>query len=123
MGFTAEKDPGEKIQWSPSTRYYGADYFSYHLQLQNKGKLKNLILGDYQTQFGQGLMLGGVLGMGKGGETITTIRRSNIGLLPYTSAYEGGAMRGIGFTVKATEHLHGYRFFFQGHERWYTYLI
>src|SRR5688572_4199858 len=104
IGFTAEKDPGEQIQWSPSNRYYLTDYFSYHLQLQNKGKLKNLIIGDYQNQFGQGLMLGSVLGMGKGGETITTIRRSNIGLLPYTSAYEGGAMRGLGFTVKVTEH-------------------
>ena len=111
IGFTAEKDPGEQIQWSPSNRYYLADYFSYHLQLQNKGKLKNLIIGDYQTQFGQGLMLGSVLGMGKGGETITTIRRSNIGLLPYTSAYEGGAMRGIGLTIKATEHVQVSGFF------------
>jgi hypothetical protein len=111
MGFTAEKDPGEQVLWSPSTRYYGADYFSYHVQLQNKGKLKNLIIGDFQTQFGQGLMLGGVLGMGKGGETITTIRRSNIGLLPYTSAYEGGAMRGVGFSLKATEHLQVTGFF------------
>lgn len=105
IGFTSEKDPGEQIKWSPSKQYYLADYFSYHLQLQNKGLLKNLIVGDYQSQFGQGIMLGGVLGMGKGGETITTIRRSNIGLLPYTSAYEGGAMRGIGLTLKATEHL------------------
>src|SRR5688572_9957763 len=111
MGFTAEKDPGEPIQWSPSNRYYLADYFSYHLQLQNKGRLKNLIIGDYQNQFGQGLMLGSVLGMGKGGETITTIRRSNIGLLPYTSAYEGGAMRGVGLTVKAAEHWHVTGFF------------
>jgi len=111
IGFTAEKDPGEQIQWSPSNRYYLADYVSYHLQLQNKGKLKNLIIGDYQTQFGQGLMLGSVLGMGKGGETITTIRRSNIGLLPYTSAYEGGAMRGIGLTIKATEHVQVSGFF------------
>src|SRR5918993_185224 len=111
IGFTAEKDPGEQLRWSPSTRYYGADFFSGHLQLQNKGRLKNLIVGDYQSQFGQGLMLGGVLGMGKGGETITTIRRSIIGLLPYTSAYEGGAMRGVGLTVKAAEHWHVTGFF------------
>jgi hypothetical protein len=31
-----------------------------------QGKLKNLIIGDFQTQFGQGLMLS-VLGMEKGG--------------------------------------------------------
>ena len=111
IGITAEKDPGEQIRWSPSARYYGADYLSYHFQLQNKGSIKNLIVGDFQSQFGQGLMLGGILGMGKGGETITTVRRSNIGLLPYTSAYEGGALRGIGLTLKVKKQFHVTGFF------------
>ncbi len=104
VGFTSEKDAGEKLHWSPSTRQYGLDYNSYHLQLQNKGRLKNLILGDYQIQFGQGLMLGGIFGMGKGGETITAVRRSNVGLLPYTSVFEAGGMRGFGVSVEATNH-------------------
>jgi hypothetical protein len=103
FGFTMEKDPGEQIRWAPSSRYYGLDYFSYHFQLQNKGRIKNLIVGDYQSQFGQGLMLGGIFGTGKGGETITSVRRSNIGLLPYTSVYESGGMRGIGLTLEATK--------------------
>jgi hypothetical protein len=111
LGFTAEKDPGEQIKWSPSTRYYGADYFSYHVQIQNKGRLKNLILGDYQGQLGQGLMFGGLFGMGKGGETITTVRRSNIGFLPYTSVYEAGAMRGIGITIQASNRISATGFF------------
>lgn len=111
MGFTAEKDAGEALRWSPSSRYYGADYISYHVQLQNKGRLTNLIIGDYQSQFGQGLMMGGVFGMGKGGETITTARRSNIGLLPYTSVYEAGAMRGVGFTIKVSAHFSATGFF------------
>ena len=102
MGFTAEKDPGEQIRWNHDIRYYGADYLSYHIQLQNKGKLKNLIVGDFQCQFGQGLMLGGMFGTGKGGETITAARRSNIGLVPYTSVNEAGVMRGIGATVHAS---------------------
>jgi hypothetical protein len=104
FGFTAEKDPGEPIKWQPSTRYYGMDYVSFHIQLQNKGRIKNLILGDFQNQFGQGLMFGGIFGMGKGSETITTVRRSNIGMLPYTSLYEAGAMRGIGLTFQPHEH-------------------
>ncbi len=99
IGFIAEKDPGEQIRWNSNMRYYGADYLSYHVQLQNKGRLKNLILGDFQCQFGQGLMLGGMFGTGKGGETITSARRSNIGLVPYTSVNESGVMRGIGATV------------------------
>lgn len=105
VGFTAEKDAGENIVWNPSARYYGFDYLSYHLQLQNKGRIKNIIVGDYQSQFGQGLMLGGILGMGKGGETITTARRNNIGLLPYTSAFEGGNLRGAAATIEATDRI------------------
>ncbi|MFI5135500.1 MAG: hypothetical protein ACHQD9_06580, partial [Chitinophagales bacterium] len=37
-----------------------------YLQVQNKGKIKNLIIGDFQNQFGQGLTLGGAFAMGKG---------------------------------------------------------
>lgn len=94
IGITLKKDAGEKFEWNPAQRYYGFDYISPHAQVQNKGAIRNLILGDYQPQFGQGLMLGSVFGIGKNGETITSIRRSNIGFLPYTSQYEGGYMRG-----------------------------
>ena len=105
MGFTAEKDPGEKIKWDPGARYYGADYISGHIQLQNKGRIRNLVVGDFQGQFGQGVMLGGMFGAGKGSETITAARRSNIGLLPYTSVNEAGAMRGIGVTIQASDQI------------------
>lgn len=105
FGFTMEKDQGEQFRWNPSSGYFGTDYISYHGQLQNKGRLKNLVIGDYQTQFGQGLMLGGIFGMGKGGETITTVRRSNIGVLPYTSAYEAGGMRGLAMTIQGFKNL------------------
>jgi hypothetical protein len=105
MGFTAEKDAGEEIRWAPGSRYYGADYLSGHIQIQNKGRLRNFIIGDFQGQFGQGIMLGGMFGSGKGSETITAARRSNIGLLPYTSVNEAGAMRGIGATIRASNQI------------------
>jgi hypothetical protein len=105
FGLTAEKDEGERIQWSPSQKIYGFDYLSFHGQLINKKRIKNLIVGDFQTQFGQGLTLGGGFGMGKGGETITSVRRSNIGFTPYTSVYEAGGFRGIGATLKISERL------------------
>jgi len=105
FGFTAEKDAGEQLRWSPSAHQYGFDYLSFHAQLQNKGRLKNLVLGDYQAQFGQGLTLGGIFGMGKGAETISTTRRSNIGLLPYTSINEAGSLHGIGATYALSKNL------------------
>ena len=100
FGFTLEKDAGEQWLWKPSSKRYGFDFLSAHAQIQNKGKLKNMILGDFQNQFGQALMLGGAFGMGKGAETITTTRRNTIGSVPYTSANEFGLLRGIGLTYE-----------------------
>lgn len=103
FGFTAEKDPGEQLKWSPSEKNYGFDYLSAHAQLLNKGKLDNLIIGDFQSQFGQGLIFGGGFGGGKGAETITTLRRTNIGFIPYTSLNESGFFRGLAVSLKATK--------------------
>ncbi|MBI1768964.1 MAG: hypothetical protein HYR67_11375 [Bacteroidetes bacterium] len=94
LGFTLKKDAGEKIVWEPSRKYYGFDYLSFHLQTVNKGKIKNLIIGDYQAQFGQGIALGSFFGVGKNGEAVNTMRRANLGFLPYTSIYEAGYFRG-----------------------------
>jgi len=100
FGFTMEKDPGETFAFNPADRKIGFDYYSIHAQVMNKGKIKNLIIGDYQAQFGQGLTLGGSFGMGKGSETITTIRRSNLGFMPYTSLNEFGFFRGAALTYQ-----------------------
>lgn len=102
IGLTAEKDAGEPFTWR-SARQMGFDYTSFHLQLQNKGRIRNLILGDYQVQAGQGLVLGGLFGLGKGGgETVSTLRRSNLGGLPFTSSNENGYLRGLLFTYRVT---------------------
>jgi hypothetical protein len=104
-GFTLEKDAGEQLVWNPSQKQYGFDYISFHAQVLNKGILKNMIVGDYQSQFAQGLLLGGNFGFGKGGETITTVRRSNLGFLPYTSVNELGNLRGAAITLEASKNL------------------
>jgi hypothetical protein len=109
IGATAKKDAGENMKWNPAKKFYGFDYLSFHAQLQNKGRIKNLIVGDYQAQFGQGLMLGSVFGIGKNGETITSIRRSSLGFLPYTSQYQAGYFRGAAIAYQTGKYftLHG----------------
>lgn len=99
FGFNTEKDEGEPIRWDVHQRYYGFDRWSFHAQLQNKGLIRNLVIGDFQAQYGQGLTLGGAFGPGKGAETIITMRRVNVGIVPYTSAYESGNMRGFGLAL------------------------
>lgn len=109
IGFTIEKDAGEKIRWDPSKKQYGTDFLSFHAQILNKGKIKNLIIGDFQAQFGQGLIVGSAFGIGKNAEAVTTIRRANIGFMPYTSLYEAGYFRGSALSYAITKRitLHG----------------
>ncbi len=105
LGFTAEKDAGEQITWSSNKKQYGTDFISFHAQLLNKGKIKNLILGDYQVQFGQGLMLGSAFGIGKNSESVTTVRKGNLGFLPYTSVYEARFLRGAAISYSLNKRL------------------
>jgi hypothetical protein len=97
IGITAEKDAGEHLRWN--RQQHGFDFYSGHLQLINKGPIVNVIAGDYTAQFGQGLTLGGGFGMGKGSETITTLRRSSTGFMPYASANEAGFFRGAAISI------------------------
>lgn len=98
LGFTFEKDQGEAFDWNPSKKQYGFDYYSFHFMKENTGRFKKIAIGDYQMQFGQGLILGAGFSAGKGSETITTVKRSSSGLKPYASALESGFFRGAAFT-------------------------
>lgn len=115
LGFTAEKDAGEDFRWSPATGEYGADFLSGHIQLMKKGRMENLVIGDFQCQFGQGLQFGGVFGLGKTAQTVTGIRRSNLGFLPYVSAAESSYMRGIATTIRISGPIHLHTF---GSQKW-----
>ncbi|MCC2547961.1 helix-hairpin-helix domain-containing protein [Hymenobacter sp. BT175] len=99
FGVTAEKDAGEPLAWRPNDNRYGADFYSAHLMIQERGRLKTLVLGDYQLQFGQGLLLSSGLQVGKGAETITTIRRSSLGVRAYSSVLESTFFRGGAATI------------------------
>lgn len=90
-GFISEKDPGEKNF---------LDHTAFHLQLQNKGNLRNLVAGDFLLQFGQGLVFSAGYAAGKGGEPVYTTRRSNLGAKPYNSLIENGNFRGLAVTYR-----------------------
>jgi hypothetical protein len=91
VGFVVEKDAGE-------TSY--ADFFSGYLMLKNKGNWKNIVVGDYQVQIGQGLISSAGFFVGKGSETVNTVRRSNLGIRPYGSVVEGNFFRGAAATYQ-----------------------
>jgi hypothetical protein len=98
LGFLLEKDAGEALVWDPKTRRYGFNFASFHHTRYNLGKWKTLSIGDFQASFGQGLVFGAGFSLGKGAETVPTVRRSTLGILPYTASLESGFFRGIGIT-------------------------
>jgi hypothetical protein len=100
IGITGEKDPGEQMRFKPEENQWGFDFTSWHIQLLYKGKLKNIVVGDFQMQFAQGLLLGGAFGLGKGSESVSTSRKSNLGFLPSTSVIESVHQRGAAVTTQ-----------------------
>jgi hypothetical protein len=93
FGVTAEKDAGE--QFFKGEQKNGFDYYSAHVFIRNQGKIKQLAIGDYQAQFGQGLTYWSGRAFGKSAD-IMLIKRSAQGLKPYTSVDESLFMRGGG---------------------------
>ena len=91
LGFTLEKDEGESQL---------TDFKSFHVNFQNKGHWKNITLGDYQLQVGQGLVSSAGFYIGKGSETVLTIRRNQLGVRPYTSTLENNFFRGVAATYQ-----------------------
>ncbi len=98
IGLTLEKDAGETWNWNPGRQAYGPDFTSFHLQLLNRGRIKNLTIGDFQVHSGQGLILASGFSLGKGAEVIRTAFRGSPGVKPYTSVMEQGFFRGAAAT-------------------------
>lgn len=98
-GITFDKDAGERSIWNPMDNYYGFDFTSYHFTVFNKGKIKAISFGDYQLQFGQGLVVSSGFRLGKGSETILSIKKTASGIKPYSSSLEYGFFRGAAITL------------------------
>ena len=112
LGISLEKDSGEKWwEWNPKRQIFGADFSSFHVQIMNRRKLKNLIIGDFQMQAGQGLIMAAGFSLGKGSEVIRTTYRSTLGLRPYTSVLEANYFRGIAATFAVTKRIDVTTFF------------
>ena len=95
-GITMEKDAGEQF-WGDKNKGY--DFYSAHFQINNIGKIKTLVLGDYRANFGQGLVLRTDFSMGKS-SYVTNVTPHQSGLKKYSSTDEYNFFRGVGATLK-----------------------
>ncbi|MFT6828891.1 MAG: hypothetical protein ACJAZV_002185 [Roseivirga sp.] len=105
IGITTEKDAGESMAWQPKSKNYLMDFWSFHFMLENQGKWRKMIIGDYQLQFGQGLLFGAGFSVGKGSETVNTADRVTLGIRPYSSVLESGFLRGAATTYSINKKL------------------
>lgn len=93
VGLIGEKDSGEPFTWDQKSK--GFDFYSAYIQVKDRGPLKNLIVGDYRLQMGQGLVYGSGYAPGKGRETLLAVRRNGLNLRPHHSLRETGFFRGF----------------------------
>ena len=80
-------------------REKGYDFWSPYLFIKDVGALKELALGNFKAQFGQGLLMGGGFSVGKN-MALSTMSRQTQGLKPHSSTQEYGYLRGAGVAVE-----------------------
>lgn len=97
LGFTTEKDKGEPFFEGKNAN--GFDFYSAFLQLNAKGLIRQLNLGDFQVKFGQGLNLGSGLSGGKSSFTTQNANKSN-GIKSYHSTDENQFFRGFSLLLQ-----------------------
>ena len=91
-GLLAEKDPGEKVIFGSGIK--GFDFYSFFLEIKPEKYFRKIIIGDYSTSFGQGLVSWSGSGFSSS-ENIISLCKSGRGFSPSTSSDENRYLRGI----------------------------
>ncbi len=97
FGITADKDPGEEFLTGSNPN--GFDFYSAHLFATNIGVVKQLAIGDFHAQFGQGLTFWSGFSYRKTADALNVVRYARK-LSPYASRNENNFLRGAGTTVQ-----------------------
>ena len=98
FGIVGEKDAGETFLPKSDTLHKGFDFYSIHLFLKNIGIVKQLAIGDYHVQFGQGLTMWSGFSVGKAAGSVVMRKRAPA-LRPHASSNEFAFMRGAATTI------------------------
>lgn len=92
LGLLGQQDPGEP--WGAPHQSRGIDHLAGFAALEDFGRLRRLIVGDYQAEFGQGLALWSSLAFGKGASA-TGVQRFASGFRPFSGSEENRFFRGV----------------------------
>ena len=97
FGLVGDKDAGEQI--FNGAQHLGFDFYSFHLFARNVGIIKQLAIGDFTVNMGQGLIHWQSLAFKKSVD-ISGVKRQSTVLRPYNSAGEFTFNRGAGITIR-----------------------
>ncbi len=97
IGLSGEKDAGE--QFFRGNQKNGMDFYSGYISLQNTGMLKQITIGNFNVDFGQGLTLSSGISAGAIPGT-GNVRRYARGVVPSQSTNEGNYLRGVAVVLK-----------------------
>lgn len=92
VAINAEKDAGEPF--FREKQRFGFDHYGVSLYAKDVGIFKELLLGNYALQIGQGLVMWNGLSFGKG-VMMTSSARQGVGLRSYTSMNEHNYLSGL----------------------------
>ncbi|MDZ4203852.1 MAG: helix-hairpin-helix domain-containing protein [Bacteroidales bacterium] len=95
-GITAEKDPGE--EFFKGSQKKGFDFYSAFFYMKGDRWLRDIVVGDYHLQFGQGLTFWTTPSFGKSVD-VSTARKISRGVKPSTSSNEVQFLRGSAATL------------------------
>ena len=94
-GLTAQRDPGENWLTQQNT----PEFLSMHLEYRGTKTIKNIVVGDFSAEFGQGLTLWNSLAFNKSADALNIVRFGR-GLRHYTGTDENRFLRGAGTTLR-----------------------
>ncbi len=98
FGIVGDKDAGEPLFPKSDTLHRGFDFYSVHLFLKNMGFVRQIALGDYHVQFGQGLTMWSGFSVGKAAGSVVMRKRAPA-LRANASSNENSFMRGAATTI------------------------
>lgn len=89
-GLVTEKDAGEKSY---------NDFASFHFAVRDLSLIKVFVAGDYNIEFGQGLVLWSPYGFSKSADAIYPVKKKSRDIIPYTSTDENKFFRGAALSL------------------------
>ena len=95
-GFCSSQDAGEPL--FANKNKWGTDYYSYYIKVNDIGRLKTFVLGQYKIRFGMGLIQNNCFGYGKQ-IMLSSMNNYDATITAHASRSDGGHFTGFANTL------------------------